>query len=169
MAESLLAAPCFAPPMDFAAAGIEIFTVNIESRLMMRCLSLPNAEAVLESLWMLGQRWPEKRVRAALLRIDKGNAFRIIWVGGDRTQMLMRLGWVGTDGAGHGSSRAESDYSGAAGLARIWQEIGEWLTRPAGQSEEVAPPISSDRRAELQKWVEGARDWEQSAKATESS
>lgn len=169
MAETQMAAACFAPPTEFAAAGYEIFTVNIESRLMMRCLSLPNAEAMLESLWMLGQRWPEKRLRAALLRVDKGNAFRIIWVGGDRTQMLMSLGWVGTHGAGHGSSRAECEYSGAAGLARIWQEIGEWLTRPAGQLEEIAPAISSDRRAELQKWVEGGREWEQSAKATESS
>lgn len=169
MAETMLAARCFAPPADFAAAGFEIFTLNVESRLMLRCLTLPNPAPVLESLWLLGQRCPESRIRAALLRIDNDGAFRVIRLGGNRTQLLAGMGWVGAHGANHGSSRAECDYSGEAGLARIWQEIREWMTRPAGQSAETAASLSPDRRAELQKWVEGGREWEHSAEPSESS
>jgi hypothetical protein len=162
MAEAELDAHSFVPPKDFAAAGYEIFTVNIASRLMLRSLELPNPAPLLESLWLFGQRRPESRIRVALLRVEKDAAFRIIWLGGAKTELLTAMGWLGRDGAGYGSSRPEHGYSGEAGLVRIWQEIREWIRRPSGESDETAPPLSPDRRAELQKWVEGGRDWEHS-------
>jgi hypothetical protein len=160
MAEAELDAHGFAPPKDFAATGFEIFTVNIESRFRLRCLTLPKPLPLLEALWLFGQRRPESRIRALLLRIEKDDSFRIICLAGDRTELLTAMGWLGTHGASHGSSRAEYVYAGETGLARIWQEIRDWIARPADQPGETAPPLSPHRRLELQKWMEDGRDWE---------
>jgi hypothetical protein len=160
MAEAELDAHSFAPPRDFAAAGYEIFSVNITSRLTLRSLTLPNPAPLLESLWSFGQHRPECRIRLALLRIEKDSAFRIIWLGGHKTELLAGLGWQGRDAAGYGSSRPDYVYSGELGLVRIWQEIREWMRRPCSEADETAPPLSADRRADLQKWVEGGREWE---------
>jgi hypothetical protein len=61
-----------------------------------------------------------------------------------------------TGGRERGSSRADLDYSGEEGLARIWQEIREWVA--SGESApkhgtEASTTLSATRRAELEKWI----------------
>ena len=159
MAEQRLSAQRFAPPPDFAAAGFEVFTVNIESRLMIRCLTLPNPAAVLESLQLVGPGVAPSRLRLALLRVDPGGGIRLIRLAGRKEQLLTGLSWTGmraTGGGERGSSRADLDYSGEEGLARIWQEIREWVTRGESAPKhgtEASTTLSAIRRAELEKWI----------------
>jgi hypothetical protein len=173
MAEEVPAARCFAPPLDFVAAGFEVFTGNIEARLMLRCLTFPNPASVLESLRLVGHRCEHDssapgaasyQLRLALLRIDKSGAVRVIRVTGRKEHLLAGLSWEGTQSSGmwdpavgevvqeRGSNRQDLDYSGVDGLARIWQEIREWAANA---------PLSATRRSELQKWVAGRGKWEQ--------
>jgi hypothetical protein len=178
MAEEVPAARCFAPPPDFVTAGFEVFTGNIEARLMLRCLRLPNPASVLESLRLVGHRCEHDssapgaasyQLRLALLRIDKSGAVRVIRVTGRKEHLLASLSWEGTKSSGmwdptvgevaqeRGSNRPDLDYSGADGLARIWQEIREWAANA---------PLSATRRTELQKWVAGRGEWEQKSGQT---
>jgi hypothetical protein len=179
IADEELAGRQFLPPPDFAEAGFEAFTVNVRSRLMLRCLALQNKPLVLESLRLVGQccslessstATTPRRLLAALMRKERDDHVRVIGVTGRKDRLLSGMRWEGTrsSGAGgltvdegeeeHGSSRAEIDYSGVSGLARIWQEIRDWVApceSPAialpGPAAEA--PLSAIRRAELAKWM----------------
>jgi hypothetical protein len=158
------------PPSDFATAGFEAFTVNIRSRLMLRCLGLKNSALVLESLRLVGQLCSleassrpaaPRRLLAALMRIERGDCIQVIGVTGRKQGRLTEMRWEGTQSSGageeHGRSRTEIDYSGESGRARIWQEIRGWVARcepPALALPEPAEySLSPARRAELEKWV----------------
>jgi hypothetical protein len=149
----------FAPPPDIAAAGFEAFTLNIESRLMLRCLTLPNSALVLESMGLLGPGVALNRIKVALLRADQGGSTRVIRLFGASEQPLAGLSWVATHWHGGssrcGSSSADFNYSGETGLARIWQEIRDWLSSDSSAAKLADPDasISAIRRAQLQKWV----------------
>jgi hypothetical protein len=201
MAQEAIAAARFAPPPEFAAAGFEVFTVNIETQLTFRCLKLRDAGCVLESLRLVGRRLPGDRpnraataheLRAALFRVDKSGHVQVVTVYGQKGPVLSELRWEGTRWNGIGSptvgrSAGERDLTGSRiedsgenGLARIWLEIRAWIswcdsTAMASTAkfparsfpqflEEVAEAkvsLSQIRRADMEKWVAGARDWEQ--------
>ena len=198
MGQEALAAPRFAPPPEFAAAGFEVFTVNIETQLTLRCLKLREAGRLLESLALVGQRLPCHRsnpagtphgLRAALFRVDKIGRVQVVTVWGPPGPELAGLRWEGTrwDGVGRptvagspekdGLSGSGIDPAGENGLARIWREIRAWISWCNGstevdarffhqfleQAEEAKVSLSQIRRADMQKWVAGARDWEQPA------
>jgi hypothetical protein len=159
MAEERLCAQRFALPPDLAE-GYEAFTVNIESRLMLRCLQLPDPARVLATLQFAGVGAAPHRLRAALLRVEQGGAIRLVRLAGRKDQLLAGLNWQGTHLSGeretHGSSRAGFDYSGEAGLARIWEEIRVWAAcdeSAAKQHSEEKGSMSAIRRAELSKWL----------------
>jgi hypothetical protein len=178
MADEVTVARCFSPPLDLVAAGFEAFTVNIEARLMLRCLTLPNPASVLGSLRLVEHRCQHDssapgaasyRLRMALMRVEKSGAVRVIRVTGRKEHLLAGLSWEGTKSNGvldptagevageRGSNRSELDYSGADGLTRIWHEIREWAANT---------PLSETRREELQKWVAGRGKWEQQSDQT---
>jgi hypothetical protein len=88
------------------------------------------------------------------------------------------LRWEGTRWDGSGSptvSGSPERHAGENGLARIWLEIRAWISWCDGSVEadarsfhqfleEVAEAkisLSQIRRADIEKWVAGARDWEQ--------
>jgi hypothetical protein len=148
LADEALAARRFAPPPDFAAAGFEVYTVNIEARLMLRCLALSDPGRVLDSLRLVGQRWPPDfsdpavaphRLRAAMLRADASGGVQVVRVTGRKEGLLAAMSWDGTQWSGirdptavktteqRGSSRRRVDYSGEDGLTRIWQDIRHWI------------------------------------------
>jgi hypothetical protein len=194
--EALSAQLFFAPPPEFAAAGFEVFTVNVETQLTLRCLKLRNAGRLLESLSLVGQRLPCHRsnpagtphcLRAALLRVDKIGGVQVVTVCGPIGPELAGLRWEGTrwDGMGsptvarsperHDSTGAGIEQARENGLARIWREIRAWISWCDGSTEadarrfhqfleaaeEAEVSLSQIRRADMQKWVAGARDWEQ--------
>jgi hypothetical protein len=158
--EERLCAQLFAPPHDFAAAGFEAFTFNIEFRLMLRCLALPHAAAMLEALHLVAPATSPLRLRLALLRTDADGRTRIIRVLGRAEPLLTGLSWDGTMSTGEreqrGSTPPDVGYSGEAGLARIWQEIREWAASDpsaASIATESSADISAIRRAQLEQWV----------------
>jgi hypothetical protein len=160
MDQERLCAQRFAPPPDIAAAGFEAFTLNIESRLMLRCLTLPNSAAVLESLGLVGPGAALNRIKVALLRAEQGGGMRVIRLFGRTEQLLAGLSWVGTQWPGGadrcGSSSTDFDYSGEPGLTRVWREIREWVSSDPSATKQAADPdanVSAIRRAQLQKWV----------------
>jgi hypothetical protein len=196
MAHEALAAARIAPPPEFAAAGFELFTVNIETQLTLRCLKLRDAGRLLESLSLVGQRLPCHRsnpagtphgLRAALFRVDKIGRVQVVTVYGPTGPELAGLRWEGTrwDGIGsptvagsperHDLTAAGTERAGEDGVARIWREIRAWISWCDGstevdarffhqfleQAEEAKVSLSQIRRADMQKWVAGARDWEQ--------
>jgi hypothetical protein len=204
MAHEAIAAVRFAPPPEFAAAGFEVFTVNIETQLTFRCLKLRDAGCVLESLRLVGQRLPGDSLnpartphglRAALFRVDQNGRVQVVTVYGQKGPVLAGLRWEGTRWDGTGSPTVgrrpdgrdligpRIEDSGENGLARIWLEIRAWISwcdcsagghQPQqGQVparsfhqflEEIAEAkvsLSLIRRADMEKWVAGARDWEQ--------
>jgi hypothetical protein len=219
MANEAIAAVRFVPPPEFAAAGFEVFTVNIETELMFRCLKLRDAGCVLESLRLVGQRLAGDRskpartphgLRAALFRADKGGRVQVVTIYGQKGNVLAGLRWEGTrwDGIGsptvgrrpeeHDLPGSRLEDSGKNGLGRIWLEIRAWISwcdcssmaltavhadgrqpqraeAPARSFpqflEEVAEaevPLSQIRRADMEKWVAGARDWEQTPDGAEA-
>ena len=112
MADEAIAAVRFAPPPDFATAGFEVFTVNIETQLTFRCLKLPDARCVLESLRLVGQRLPYNRsnpagaaheLRAALFRADTNGCVQVVTIYGHKGPELAGLRWEGTRWDGIGS------------------------------------------------------------------
>jgi hypothetical protein len=196
MAQEAAAAGRFTPPPELAAAGFEIFTVNIEAQLTLRCLKLPHAGQLLESLRLVEKRLPWDRsnpadtphgLRAALFRADKTGRFQVVTVFGPIGPESAGLRWEGTgwDGTGRptvaGSPKRQeltgsgNEESGENGLARIWLEIRVWISWCDGsvegdarsfqqfleQAAEAKVSLSQIRRADMQKWVAGARDWEQ--------
>jgi hypothetical protein len=214
MADDAPAALRFAPPPDFAAAGFEAFTVNIEARLTLRCLTLPDSARVLESLRLVAQRWPQgssgpaaipHRLRAVLLRSDKGGRLQVVRVSGQSDHLLEALCWDATQwdaklnpvaintSEQRGSSAPGMAHSGEDGLARVWQEIRTWIhwcdldptpnaaDHSSGRAANLPTPLrcsfqeylrqaaeakarlSLTRRADMEKWVAGAREWEQPA------
>jgi len=203
MTQEAIAAVRFAPPPEFAAAGFEVYAVNIEAQLTLRCLKLSDARCVLESLRLVGQRLPCDRsnpartphgLRAALFRADKSGRVQVVTVYGQTGPVLAGLRWEGTRWDGTGSPTVERrpgerdlmgsriEDSGENGLAQIWLEIRAWISwcdcsahaQPLQQAnvpersfpqflEEVAEakvPLSQIRRADIEKWVAGTRDWE---------
>jgi hypothetical protein len=100
---------------------------------------------------------------------------------------LAGLRWEGTrwDGMGsptvarsperHDSTGAGIEQARENGLARIWREIRAWISWCDGSTEvdarlfhqfleaaeEAKVSLSQIRRADMQKWVAGAREWEQ--------
>ena len=132
IADEEFAARRLVPPPDFAAAGFETFTVNIRSRLILRCLELQNQALVLESLRLVGQRCsPEfssigtapRRLLAVLMRIERGDCIRVIGVTGAKERLIGGNALGGTQSSSSGglavpdaencsSSRPEIDYSG---------------------------------------------------------
>jgi len=198
MAQEALAAVRFAPPPEFAAAGFEVFTVNIETQLTLRCLKLQDAGHILESLSLVGQRLPCDRsnpagtphgLRLALFRIDKIGRVQVVTMYGPMGPELAGLRWGGARWDGTGSptvarSPEASDLmdSGAGefaenDLARIWREIRAWISwcdcpveadaRSFPQfledTAETKVSLSQIRRANMEKWVAGTRDWEKPA------
>jgi hypothetical protein len=196
MAQEAVAAVRFAPPPEFAVAGFELFTVNIETQLTLRCLKLPHAGRLLESLRLVAKRLPWDRsspadtphgLRTALFRADKTGRVQVATVYGPIGPELAGLRWEGTRWDGKGSptvagspERQELTGSGIEesrenGLTRIWMEIRVWISWCDGsaeadarsfpqfleQAEEAKVSLSQIRRADMQKWVAGARDWEQ--------
>jgi hypothetical protein len=196
MAQEALAAARFSPPPEFAAAGFEIFTVNIESQLTLRCLKLRDAGRLLESLALVGQRLSCHRsnpagaprgLRAALFRVDQIGRVQVVTVCGSMGPELSGLRWEGTRWDGMGSptvagspERQDStgsgiEQAGENGLTRIWREIRAWISWCDGstevdarffhqflqEAEEAKISLSQIRRADMQKWVSGTRDWEQ--------
>jgi hypothetical protein len=187
MTQESKAAQGFAPPPEFAAAGFEVFTANIETLLTLRCLKLRDAGRLLESLRLVGQRLPCDRsnpagaalgLRAALFRADKNGRVQVVTLFGPMELDAPGLRWEGTRWDGSGSltvSGSPERHAGENGLARIWLEIRAWISwcddsveadaRSFHQFlEEVAEAkisLSQIRRADIEKWVAGARDWEQ--------
>jgi hypothetical protein len=188
MAQETIAAARVAPPPEFAAAGFEVFTVNIESQLTLRCLKLPHAGPLLESLRLVGKRLPCERsnpvdtshgLRAALFRTDKTGRVQVVTAYGPIGPELSGLRWEGTrwDGIGSPTVAGSPEIAGYGenGLARIWLEIRAWISwcdssvqtdvrsfhRFLEQAAEDTVSLSQIRRADMQKWVAGARDWEQ--------
>jgi len=159
MAEERLSAQRFAPPIEFAAAGFEIFASNIESQLMLRCLKLPNPALLLESLQLVGSEAAPVRLRLALMRSEQGAGLRVIRLMGRKDQLLGALSWSGMHAGSareRAGSRSDLDYSGEEGLARIWQEVREWVATDdfaPTHSAEATMSISAIRRAELAKWI----------------
>jgi hypothetical protein len=100
---------------------------------------------------------------------------------------LSGLRWEGTRWDGMGSptvagspERQDStgsgiEQAGENGLTRIWREIRAWISWCDGstevdarffhqflqEAEEAKISLSQIRRADMQKWVSGTRDWEQ--------
>ena len=140
MTQEAIAAARLAPPPEFAAAGFEVFTVNIEAQLTLRCLKLPDARRVLESLRLVGPRLPCDRanpastphgLRAALFRADKSGLVQVVTVYGHTGPVLGGLRWEGTRWDGMGSptvTQSRIEDSGENGLARIWLEIRAWIS-----------------------------------------
>ena len=150
MAHEAKAAVAFVPPPEFAAAGFEVSTVNIETQLMLRCLKLRNGGRVLESLRLVEQRLPFDRsnpatapraLRAALFRADEnGDRVQVVTVYDHKESELTGLRWAGTRWDGSGSPTATRgpdgseltgsriQDSGEDGLARIWQEVRTWIS-----------------------------------------
>ena len=198
MAQEALAAVRFAPPPEFAAAGFEVFTVNVETRLTLRCLKLRDAGRLLESLRLVGRRLScyrsnpagtPHRLRAALFRVDKIGRVQVVTVWGPMGLELSGLRWEGTrwDGLGsptvagsrerHDLTAAGIEPAGENGLSRIWLEIRAWVSWCDGSAEvdahffhqfledaaDAKISLSQIRRTDMEKWVAGARDWEQPA------
>jgi hypothetical protein len=196
MTQETIAAVPIAPPTEFAAAGFEVFTINIETQLTLRCLKLSHAGRLLESLRLVGKRLPGDRsnpadtphgLRAALFRRDKIGRVQVVTVYGPTGSELAGLRWEGTrwDGIGSptvvGSPERQEltgsgvEESGENGLNRLWLEIRAWISWCDGSVEadahsfhqfleeaaEAKVSLSQIRRADMQKWVAGARDWEQ--------
>jgi hypothetical protein len=203
MAQEALAAVRFAPPPEFAAAGFQVFTVNIETQLTLRCLKLRDAGRLLESLSLVGQRLPYHRsnpagtpngLRAALFRVDKIGRVQVVTVCGPMGLESAGLRWEGTRWDGMGSptvagSPERNDLTGSGieqagenGLARIWREIRAWISwcdastevdarffhQFLEKAEEAKVSLSQVRRADMQKWVAGTRDWEQPSGQSDS-
>jgi hypothetical protein len=159
MQRERLAAQRFTPPVEFASAGFEIFAVNAESQLLLRCLQLPQPAPVLEALQLALSEGAALRVRLAMLRSEQGGALRVIRLTGQRNELLAGLGWSGMRLQAvreAGGSRPDQDYSGEQGLARIWQEIRDWVARDdftPTQGADASLSISAIRRAALAKWI----------------
>jgi hypothetical protein len=196
MTQETLAAVRIAPPTEFAAAGFEVLTVNIETQLTLRCLKLSHAGPLLESLRLVGKRFPGDRsipadtphgLRAALFRADKIGRVQVVTVYGPTGPELAGLRWEGTRWDGIGSptvvgSRERQELTGSGveesgenGLIRLWLEIRAWISwcdrsveadarsfhQFLQEAAEAKVSLSQIRRADMQKWVAGAREWEQ--------
>jgi hypothetical protein len=195
MSQESSAAAHLALPPEFAAAGFEVFTVNIETQLTLRCLKLRDAGRILESLRLVAQRLPSDRsnpagtphgLRAALFRNDKNGRVQVVTMCGPIGPELAGLRWEGTrwDGTGNPTATRSPERhdlvdagikDSAENLARIWLEIRAWIswcdvsvesdTRSFQQFlqdiAETKISLSQIRRADMEKWVAGTRDWEQ--------
>jgi hypothetical protein len=135
------AARPFIPPDEFGAAGFEVFTVNIEARLMQRlagdmktlelrqCVWCPHGDPC---TWMWAHSGIRARpLRAALLREQADGTYQLLQIYSypDYPLDWMSMQITRSNSDGHVDDKCfDRSYHGAAGLRALWGDAYQQLS-----------------------------------------